>query len=122
MFRYRGYELINILFLQIKTQLYKLNISLMLTLLRSQCNSVSLETRLRTGRLWFDSRQRQLWDYLSSTSLPDSSGAHPDSYSTDTGGWFFLLVIKRPEREADPSPPRLRMRGAILLLPSTSSE
>jgi hypothetical protein len=48
--------------------------------------------------------------------VQDGSGTHPASYPMRTGG-VLSLGVKWPGREAGPSSPRSRMRGAIPPLP-----
>jgi hypothetical protein len=82
---------------------------------------VSIVTRLRAGRLGFDSRQG-----LGSSSFRHrvqiGSGANPGSYSTGTGD--SSLGMERPGRESDHSPPSSSRVECVELYfhsPNTSS-
>jgi hypothetical protein len=72
------------------------------TVLGNRDSSVSIVTRLRAGRPWFDFLQGQGLFSLHHCCVQTGSGAHPASYPMATGGSFPGL--KRLGREADRSP------------------
>jgi len=81
----------------------------------SSHGSVSIKTRLRTGRSGFNSRQGQWWNFFSLRHLVHTDfGAQPPSNSMGTAA--ISSGGKRPGREADIHlhlMTRLRIRGAI---------
>jgi hypothetical protein len=74
----------------------------------------------RAGRLGFDSWQKKDFSFLH--SVQTGSGSHPASNKWVPG--TLSPEVKRPEREADHSPPsnvEVKKGGAIPPLPHTSS-
>jgi hypothetical protein len=67
----------------------------------SSGSSVSIVTRLRPGRLGFNSRQEKWWESLSSPPRPHRPWAPPSQCLS----WGFIPEVKRPGREAGHSPP-----------------
>jgi hypothetical protein len=81
---------------------------------------IRIMSRLRPWRQGFDSRQGQC--YFSLPHVKTGSGAHPPSYPTGTGNSF--PEVQRSGMKLTTYihlVPRLRMRGAILPFPHTSS-
>jgi hypothetical protein len=75
----------------------------LLLLLRDRDSSVSIVTRLRTGRPGFNSRQELRIFLFFTAGCPYRLVAHPTSYPMNTG--VISQGLKRPRREADHSPP-----------------
>jgi len=84
-------------------------------------SSVSVVTRLRAGGVGFDSRQGQKRLFLAISSRP-ALGPHPLFYSL--GIWGSFPGVKWPAMKLTIHHhvlQRLRMRGAVLSFPHTSS-
>jgi len=64
---------------------------------------VTVETRSLTGQPGFNTRQGLWWNFSLRHCIQTGPGAHPASYPVGIRG--FSMVIKRPGREADHSPP-----------------
>jgi hypothetical protein len=68
------------------------------------CRSVSMETRLRTGRPGWNSRRGAMMGFSSLRHrVQTGSGAHPASYLMGTGCSYS--VVEWSGRAADHSPP-----------------
>ena len=79
---------------------------------RSRHSVIGTVTCLQTGRSWFESWQEQETHLQYFQTVCEN---HPTSYSIAKG---FFAGLKRPEREADHSPPSsTKIKGVITPLP-----